>query len=119
MRTGQYLMLFLVAIFGLVACSSMVTNQTKESVSESRDTKTIIVDVRTVQEWNQDGHANCSVNYPLDILSSKIELLKPYNKIVLVCRSGNRANTAKRILEQAGLQNIENKGAWQNITCKN
>ena len=26
----------------------------------------IIVDVRTTEEWEFDGHAECSVNYPLD-----------------------------------------------------
>lgn len=36
----------------------------------------IIVDVRTPEEWEYDGHANCSVNYPLDELSGKIEELK-------------------------------------------
>ena len=81
--------------------------------------KTIIVDVRTIEEWNEDGHADCSVNYPLDQIGSKIDELKKYDNIVLVCRSGNRAGIAKRQLETAGLTNIENKGAWQNIACKN
>jgi rhodanese-related sulfurtransferase len=36
----------------------------------------IIVDVRTAEEWNQDEHAACSVNYPLDELNASIEKLK-------------------------------------------
>lgn len=84
----------------------------------TKDQKSIIVDVRTVEEWNNDGHADCSVNIPLSDLSTKIEDLKKYQNITLVCRSGNRANTAKSMLEEAGLQNITNLGAWQNIQCK-
>jgi phage shock protein E len=64
-----------------------------------------------------DGHADCSVNYPLDQFESKIEELKNYKNVILVCRSGNRAEQAKEMLESAGYTNTENKGAWQNITC--
>jgi rhodanese-related sulfurtransferase len=77
---------------------------------------TIIVDVRTVAEWNE-GHAECSVNFPLDIIATKAEELKKYDKIVLICRSGARAGNAKLELESLGLKNIENLGAWQNAKC--
>ncbi len=77
---------------------------------------TIIVDVRTVEEWNE-GHAECSLNIPLDIIRTKVEELKKYDKIVLVCRSGARAGSAKIELESLGLKNIENLGAWQNVKC--
>lgn len=77
----------------------------------------IIVDVRSPEEWQYDGHAECSVNYPLDQFSAHIENLRRYDKIVLVCRSGNRANFAMDMLKKAGIKNIENKGTWQNIDC--
>ena len=80
--------------------------------------ETIIVDVRTVAEWENDGHANCSVNIPLDQLEARMSELKKEQKVVLVCRSGNRAGTAKQMLEGAGFTQVENKGAWQNIECK-
>ncbi|WP_306551516.1 rhodanese-like domain-containing protein [Daejeonella sp.] len=79
--------------------------------------KTINVDVRTVDEYNMDGHAECSVNYPLDKIENYIDSLREYDQIKLVCRSGNRANIAKSILAQHGLTNVENKGEWQNIHC--
>lgn len=94
------------------------TDSTK-TITDKKDKnmKTIIVDVRTVGEWN-DGHADCSINMPLDQLASKIEELKSYNKVVLVCRSGARAGSAKSMLEGAGIANVENLGAWQNINCQ-
>jgi phage shock protein E len=101
------LLIFIASIFMLFSC-----NSTSEAQKEE-----IIVDVRTVEEWNLDGHADCSVNYPLDQFESKIEELKNYKNVILVCRSGNRAEQAKEMLESAGYTNAENKGSWQNITC--
>ncbi|HQW93912.1 MAG: rhodanese-like domain-containing protein [Chitinophagaceae bacterium] len=113
-------------MFGLLSCvNNDNTSNNTESVktgSNSIDTtvnaKTIIVDVRTVEEWQDDGHAGCSVNYPLQELDKKIESLKGYDKVIVVCRSGSRADVAMEMLQQAGIKNVENKGAWQNINCK-
>ncbi len=81
--------------------------------------KQIIVDVRSVEEWENDGHADCSVNYPLDSFQSKIDELKKYDKVVLVCRSGGRAGVAKSQLQSAGFtKEVENLGAWQNVKCE-
>jgi phage shock protein E len=44
--------------------------------------------------------------------------LKKDQKVVLVCRSGNRAGRAQELLESVGFTQVENKGAWQNIECK-
>ena len=107
-------LIIILSLLTLVSCNA----QTKEKVTteNQKDMKTIIVDVRTVEEWNE-GHANCSVNYPLDQVLSKAEELKQYDKVVLVCRSGARAGNAKMQLESLGIKNIENLGAWQNVKC--
>lgn len=78
--------------------------------------KTIVVDVRTADEFNLDGHAEGSVNYPLDKIENYIDGLRQFDKVILVCRSGNRANIARSILLQSGISNIENQGAWQNVS---
>lgn len=111
------LMAVITMMLTLTHCNSQ--SQKNTTTEKTKNMKTIIVDVRTIEEWNEDGHADCSVNYPLDQIGSRIDELKKYDNIVLVCRSGNRAGIAKRQLENAGLINIENKGAWQNIACKN
>jgi rhodanese-related sulfurtransferase len=104
---------FVLCSFTLTSCSTAVAgDQTKTAKEE------IIVDVRTVEEWNNDGHADCTVNYPLDEIDKHAEELKAYKKVTLVCRSGNRANTAKSQLEKAGVKNIVNLGPWQNVVCK-
>ena len=71
------LLIFIASIFMLFSCNSTGAAQKEE----------IIVDVRTVEEWNLDGHADCSVNYPIDQLESKIEEIlrtKVPGKILLV-----------------------------------
>jgi len=116
--------IILTAVFSFLLlsnCQSQTNNkqEVQPQKKESMKNKEIIVDVRSPEEWDHDGHAECSVNYPLDEIESKVDDLKNYDHIVLVCRSGNRAGVAKRILEQAGLKNIENKGPWQNASCAN
>ncbi len=107
-------------LFSLTQCNSQTKNTTMQNSNTTQTAvKEIIVDVRTVEEWNEDGHADCSVNYPLDKFESKIEELKKYDKVILVCRSGNRAGIAKAKLQSAGYtKEIENLGSWQNVSCK-
>ena len=107
-------------VFTLTQCDSQTKKTSKMENSKTTQTATneIIVDVRTVEEWNGDGHADCSVNYPLDQFESKIEELKKFDKVIIVCRSGNRAGIAKAQLQAAGYtKEIENLGPWQNVTC--
>jgi rhodanese-related sulfurtransferase len=107
--------------FTLTQCNAQTKkSKTMETTKETQaDTKEIIVDVRTIEEWNEDGHADCTVNYPMDIFESKIEELKKYDKVIIVCRSGSRAGIAKDKLRKAGYtKEIENLGSWKNITCK-
>ncbi len=122
-KTGLNLALFFVIMMMAWACNSQPqppsTNTTTQTTKEMKTSKEIIVDVRTPEEWQFDGHAECSVNYPLDQLQDKINELKAYDHVVLVCRSGGRAGSAKRMLEAAGIKNVENLGPWQNVSCSN
>ena len=117
----KYVLISWFLALSFFSCSNS-GNQDEKSVtttsSEAVSTNTIIVDVRTTEEWDNDGHAACSVNYPLDIFQTKIDSLKKFDKVVLVCRSGNRANTALHMLEDAGFKEVVNMGPWQNVVCK-
>jgi rhodanese-related sulfurtransferase len=115
-RLFSFLGLLIVTI---ISCSNSSANaDTTNQTILPMASKTIIVDVRTTKEWNNDGHADCTVNYPLEELSTKMETLKAFEKVTVVCLSGNRAGAAKELLERSGIKNVENKGAWQNITCR-
>ena len=77
----------------------------------------IIVDVRTTEEWQEDGHLPCAVNFPLNTLEARWHELANYDGVWLVCRSGHRAGMAKQLLEEKGLKHVENKGAWEEVSC--
>jgi rhodanese-related sulfurtransferase len=74
----------------------------------------VVIDVRTIGEFN-NGHAKGSINIPLDIISSKTELLKKYPHIIVCCASGMRSGQAKNILEKKGFTNVTNAGGWQKV----
>jgi phage shock protein E len=101
---------------GKTTSKNNISNQKTKTMKTNNE---IIVDVRTTEEFQYEGHADCSVNYPLDRLQDKIEDLKKYNHVILVCRSGGRASVAKRMLENAGIRNVDNLGPWQNVSCAN
>jgi phage shock protein E len=108
------------AVLGITACNSQTKQNTMKTDNNTTSAKEIIVDVRTKEEWIQDGHVECSVNYPLDQFDKEIEELKKYDKVILVCRSGARAGVARTKLLSAGFMNkVENLGSWQNVVCPN
>lgn len=79
--------------------------------------KTIKVDVRSTEEWEYDGHAQCSINIPLDQIPTKLQDLMQIEEVVFVCRSGGRAGIAQSLLRNAGHTNVQNLGPWQTLVC--
>ena len=70
----------------------------------------IIVDVRTVEEWNT-GHLESAIHIEWkDILRISNSVNKD-KKIYLYCRSGNRSGKATKILNEAGYSNAINAGS--------
>lgn len=87
----------LLTLMFMVACSS-----TPEPVW---------IDVRTVEEYNDD-HIDGDLNIPLATINAD-DFASRFGKdaqINLYCRSGNRAGQAKTILEAAGFTNVNNLG---------
>lgn len=71
----------------------------------------LIIDVRTLKEWNQ-GHLASAQHMPLQNIAKQSTTLLPEKgqKIYLYCRSGNRSGKAKIILQQLGYSNVINAG---------
>lgn len=113
--------LFSILAFGsillLSACGT--TETPKKDPSFKGNGKSIIVDVRTPEEWTGDGHADCAVNYPLDALESHKAELSKYDTVIFVCRSGGRAGQATDWLSGLNVGNVVmNGGAWDDVLCK-
>ena len=67
----------------------------------------IILDVRTENEWNNGHHPNAT-HIPLDKVEKKFNKLFPDKsiKVLIYCRSGNRAGYAAKILNSQEYSNV-------------
>jgi phage shock protein E len=74
----------------------------------------VIIDVRSAGEF-KSGHPKGAVNIPLDRIADVTRKYKKDQKIVLCCKSGMRAGSAKSQLKSLGYSDICNVGAWQNV----
>ncbi len=79
------------------------------------DEGAFLVDVRTAGEF-AEGQVKGSVNILLTSIQAQLEKFKTRKKIVVFCRSGARSSQAKAILEQNGITNVVNGGAWMDVS---
>jgi rhodanese-related sulfurtransferase len=112
------LILLILSAVALFKCNPI--QKYKNNMKTENQNNGIIIDVRSREEWEFDGHSNCSINIPLDELDEKMKEILQYDKITFVCRSGARAGVARAKLLSAGYsKSIENLGPWQNVVCQN
>jgi rhodanese-related sulfurtransferase len=64
-----------------------------------------VLDVRTLEEWNE-FHAPNTTFIPLDELPSRLSEVPQDKEIVVVCRSGNRSQQGRDILLNAGFKQV-------------
>ncbi len=75
----------------------------------------VVVDVRQPEEY-RTGHITGAKLIPLGQLSRRVKELPQSREIVCVCASGNRSNSATRMLVGAGLNAVNMRGgmhAWR------
>lgn len=65
----------------------------------------LFLDVREVDEWNQ-GHIPGATLIPLGELPNRLSELSKDKEIVVYCRSGNRSQSGRDILLDAGFTNV-------------
>lgn len=83
-------------------------------IKEYLKKEAIILDVRTLAEWNE-GHIKSSKHIVLSLIPLEIEQIKSWNKpVIAVCKSGGRSGQAAQFLAQNGIDVI-NGGPWQNV----
>lgn len=76
-----------------------------------------ILDVRTSQEW-RDGHIEGAVLLPVQELEARIAEVDRLvggdrtRPLIVVCRSGARAEQARTMLRAHGYSAVVNGGAW-------
>lgn len=67
-----------------------------------------LIDVRSNEEYNHDGHVSDSKLIPLPVLAQRIEELDRNTPVVLICRSGNRSQVAADLLARQGFTDLTN-----------
>jgi phage shock protein E len=74
----------------------------------------LIIDVRTVQEWNK-GHLEGAVLIPYNQIGERIgSVVKDKSqRIYLYCRTGRRSQIAKEALDKLGYKDIVNLGSLE------
>lgn len=101
------------AFFLFTVCNASGGDK-QEIISILKEKSAKVIDVRTPEEFKA-GHAKGSINYPLQSFADSIDLLKPEEYIILVCRSGNRSGKALKMLQSKGYKHAYNAGRWQNV----
>ena len=81
------------------------------------DAYSILIDVRTREEWNT-GFIEGATNIPLNDLVLEIDrhLINNKEEISLYCRSGNRSEKAKLLLESLGYTKVKNIGGINDVS---
>lgn len=73
----------------------------------------IYLDVRTPEEF-LTGHYDNAINFPVqEILKGNMPLFSKDIQIKVYCRSGNRSEIAKKILQENGFSHVENIGGYK------
>lgn len=81
-------------------------NEKWETLGRKPSTETLIVDIRTPEEFSE-GHVPGATNLPVDQIDQHVNALKKYKEVYLYCRSGGRVTAAAQILEPMGLTNLQ------------
>ena len=84
-------------------------NEDKLNEIIKNNKKTLILDVRSEEEFNQ-GHILGAINIPVNDLSFELDDILSHkdNDVIIYCRSGVRSVTAAHILNDNGFTKIYN-----------
>jgi rhodanese-related sulfurtransferase len=81
-------------------------------------TTPVIIDVRSVEEWNKDGYIEDAINIPFaDFFASLDQLPAKDQHVVVMCASGHRGGIIMMALRLMGYTDVSNLGgglgAWK------
>jgi len=119
MKKLTYLLPILISLT-ITGCSisfSQSSNGSNQKLSKKINSGALVIDVRSVDEFSS-GHVDGALNIPYDQLQERLAELGSdlEREIILYCRSGRRAEFAKRILEENGFKNVSNVGEYSDLS---
>ena len=87
---------------------------TGNEIKEYLEKGAVVLDVRTVDEWNA-GHSEGAQLITLATIPARVDEVKSWNKpVIAVCKSGGRSAQATQFLKNQGVD-VVNGGPWQNV----
>lgn len=104
----------------VLACACLMFGcQTSESSSGTVTNESVIIDVRSTEEFDND-HVKEAVHIPYQNIAEHISKQVPEKdqQIFLYCRSGHRAGIALKTLKQLGYSHVENCGGIDDMRAK-
>lgn len=90
--------------------AALFGRKNKIEIKEALENGAFVVDVRTPAEFSS-GSVEGAINIPLDRIQNQLKRFKNKKSVVLFCRSGARSGSAKRILENHGIEKVYNAGS--------
>jgi len=80
-----------------------------ESAERVANNEAVIIDVRTVNEWN-DKHIAGAKLIPISDLKTRMGELEQFKgkQLIMQCAVGGRSSKAVEILQRAGFENVVN-----------
>ncbi|MFQ3265165.1 MAG: phage shock protein E [Alteromonadaceae bacterium] len=118
----------IIATTGLILALVITGQVVAKDISQSQlqtimknEQQVIVLDVRTVEEFEQ-GHIPNAVNIPHKELEARLaELSGAKNtQVVIYCRSGRRAEVAKQVLVKSGFNQLDHlSGDFNEWTSNN
>jgi len=96
--------------------SSLFMGDGKVDLLEMVQAGALVIDVRTADEFSE-GHIQCSINIPYDVIVREIRKHEPSKDrpVVVYCLSGARSSSAKKSLRKAGYTQVENGGSFRKM----
>ena len=107
---GGSVLLLVVLIFVFVRPDTSSSKSLPKEISVNEayqryQTGTVLVDVREKEEWNE-YHIPNTIHIPLGDLERRLKELPIDTPVVVVCRSGNRSQTGRDLLLDAGFTQV-------------
>lgn len=117
----KIILMLLAGLFTVAGCGSaqdkvevLLPTQAK-AIMESGE-RFVLLDVRTEEEYKENGHIKDAILIPDFELKEKVEgVISDKNELILVyCRSGRRSNASAKVLSSMGYTNVKDIGGIMN-----
>lgn len=114
----KVIIVFAVLLLTLTGCGNSSSTYKTVNMEEAKkmietNADVIVLDVRTLEEFNE-GHIPNALLYPVQELDQRWNELDKSKTYLIVCRSGNRSQTASDILIKNGFKHVYNTSGGMN-----